>query len=91
MLGLDCCFKIFIKKEIFVDVEKYGDDRWLFIVECGEVKVLFEKELVLVELVIVVFLEKGWVCCVKGYDIDVEGLSYKVGDGYLFSVEGKSN
>lgn len=80
-----------IKKEILVDVENYGDDRCLFIVECSEVKVFLEKELVLVEFVIVVLLEKGWVWCVKGYDIDVEGLSYKVGDGFFFSVEGKSN
>lgn len=50
-----------------------------------------EKELVFSELVIVVLFEKGWVCCVKGYDIDVEVFSYKVGDSYLVSVMGCSN
>lgn len=45
-----------------------------------EVKVILEVDFILIEDVIVILLEKGWVCCVKGYDIDVKGLVYCVGD-----------
>lgn len=69
----------------------YGDDCCLLVVECVEVKVLSEKDFIFFELVIVVLFEKGWVCVGKGYDLDVEGLSYKFGDSYKVLVWGKSN
>ncbi|AEF04761.1 DNA topoisomerase IV subunit A [Alteromonas naphthalenivorans] len=91
LLGSDRRLKTLIKKEILADAEKYGDDRRSPIVERGEAKALSEKELVPAESVTVVLSEKGWARCAKGYDIDAEGLSYKAGDGYLSSAEGKSN
>ncbi|WOI37193.1 DNA topoisomerase IV subunit A [Alteromonas sp. CI.11.F.A3] len=91
LLGSDCRLKTLIKKEILADAEKYGDDRRSPIVERGEAKALSEKELVPAESVTVVLSEKGWARCAKGHDIDAEGLSYKAGDGYLSSAEGKSN
>lgn len=33
LFGFDCCLKMLIKKEIFQDVEIYGDDCCFFIVE----------------------------------------------------------
>ena len=91
LLGSDRRLKTLIKKEILADAEKYGDDRRSPIVERGEAKALSEKELVPAESVTVVLSEKGWARCAKGHDIDAEGLSYKAGDGYLSSAEGKSN
>lgn len=91
LLGSDRRLKTLIKKEILADAEKYGDDRRSPIVERSEAKALSEKELVPAESVTVVLSEKGWARCAKGHDIDAEGLSYKAGDGYLSSAEGKSN
>lgn len=91
LLGSDRRLKTLIKKEILADAEKYGDDRRSPIVERGEAKALSEKELMPAESVTVVLSEKGWARCAKGHDIDAEGLSYKAGDGYLSSAEGKSN
>lgn len=91
LLGSDRRLKTLIKKEILADAEKYGDDRRSPIIERGEAKALSEKELVPAESVTVVISEKGWARCAKGHDIDAEGLSYKSGDGYLSSAEGKSN
>lgn len=91
LLGSDRRLKTLIKKEILADAEKYGDNRRSPIVERGEAKALSEKELVPAESITVVLSEKGWARCAKGHDIDAEGLSYKAGDGYLSSAEGKSN
>ena len=91
LLGSDRRLKTLIKKEILADAEKYGDDRRSPIIERGEAKALSEKELVPAESVTVVLSEKGWARCAKGHDIDAEGLSYKAGDAYLSSAEGKSN
>ncbi|AUC87084.1 DNA topoisomerase IV subunit A [Alteromonas sp. MB-3u-76] len=91
LLGSDRRLKTLIKKEILADAEKYGDDRRSPIVERGEAKALSEKELIPAESITVVLSEKGWARCAKGHDIDAESLSYKAGDGYLGSAEGKSN
>ena len=91
LLGSDRRLKTLIKKEILADAENYGDDRRSPIVERSEAKALSEKELVPAESVTVVLSEKGWARCAKGHDIDAEGLSYKAGDGFLSSAEGKSN
>ncbi|NDV92096.1 DNA topoisomerase IV subunit A [Alteromonas sp. 345S023] len=91
LLGSDRRLKTLIKKEILADAEKYGDDRRSPLMVREEAKALSEKELVPAESVTVVLSEKGWARCAKGHDIDAEGLSYKAGDGYLSSAEGKSN
>ena len=91
LLGSDRRLKTLIKKEILADAENFGDDRRSPIVKRSEAKALSEKELVPAESVTVVLSEKGWARCAKGHDIDAEGLSYKAGDGFLSSAEGKSN
>lgn len=91
LLGSDRRMKTLIKKEILADAEKYGDDRRSPLVERSEAKALSEKELIPAEAVTVVVSEKGWARCAKGHDINVEGLSYKAGDGYLASASGRSN
>ena len=91
LLGSDKRLKTLIKKEILEAAETYGDDRRSPIVARGESKALSEKELIPSESVTVVLSDKGWARCAKGHDVDVEGLSYKAGDGYLASAKGRSN
>ena len=59
--------------------------------ERSEAKAISESDLTPTEPVTVILSEKGWVRCAKGHDIDVQGLSYKAGDGYLAHAYGKSN
>ncbi|MGS0725585.1 DNA gyrase C-terminal beta-propeller domain-containing protein, partial [Shewanella sp. 0m-11] len=54
-------------------------------------KALTQQELVAVESVTVVLSEKGWVRCAKGHDVDGQTLSYKAGDSFLRSAQGRSN
>ncbi len=48
-----------------------------------EAKAISESDLTPTEPVTVILSERGWVRCAKGHDIDVQGLNYKAGDGYL--------
>ena len=52
---------------------------------------LTEKELTPSEPVTVILPTRGWVRAAKGHDVDVEGLSYLAGDGYLAHAHGRSN
>lgn len=83
--------KTLIKKEIMADAETYGDARRSPVVQRGEARAFSENELASVDPITVVLSQKGWVRAAKGHDIDAENLNYKAGDGYLMSVQGKSN
>ena len=83
--------KTLIKKEIEADVETYGDERRSPIVTRDAARALDETDLVPSEPLTVVLSSKGWVRAAKGYDIDARALSYKSGDGYQASAQGKSN
>lgn len=91
LLSSEKRLKTLIKKEILADAENYGDDRRSPIVSRTDAKALSDKELIPSEPITVVLSEKGWARCAKGHDVDVEGLSYKAGDGYLASAIGRSN
>lgn len=91
LLSSDRRMKTLIKKELKQDGETYGDDRRSPLVERSESKALTEQELAPVESVTVVLSEKGWVRCGKGHDIDGSSLSYKAGDSFLCSANGRSN
>ena len=80
-----------IKKEILEAAEKYGDDRRSKLVERSEAKALSEKDLMPSEPVTVVLSEKGWARCAKGHNVDAQALSYKAGDNFLASANGRSN
>ncbi|GLX83273.1 DNA topoisomerase IV subunit A [Thalassotalea eurytherma] len=80
-----------IKKEILEAAEKYGDDRRSKLVERSEAKALSEKDLMPSEAVTVVLSEKGWARCAKGHNVDAQALSYKAGDNFLASANGRSN
>ena len=80
-----------IRDELTKDAENYGDDRRSPIVIRQEARALREDQLVASEQVTVVLSDNGWVRCAKGHDIDPEALSYKAGDKYLTSTQGRSN
>ncbi|MGS0676173.1 DNA topoisomerase IV subunit A [Shewanella sp. 0m-4] len=91
LLSSERRMKTLIKKELIRDGEDYGDERRSPLVERTESKALTQQELVAVESVTVVLSEKGWVRCAKGHDVDGQTLSYKAGDSFLRSAQGRSN
>ena len=91
LLSSDRRLNTLVKKEIKADAEKYGDDRRSPMVERLEAKALTEKELMPSESVTVVLSTQGWVRSAKGHDVDPQALSFKAGDEYLTSCQGKSN
>ena len=91
LLSSERRMKTLIKKELIRDGEDYGDERRSPLVERTESRALTEQELVPVESVTVVLSEKGWVRCAKGHEVDGKSLSYKAGDGFLRSAQGRSN
>lgn len=91
LLGSERRMKTLMKKEIKADAEKYGDERRSPLMERAEAKALTEKDLLPSEAITVVLSEKGWARAAKGHDIDAQGMSYKAGDCYQSSAQGRSN
>lgn len=91
ILGSERRLNTLIKKEIQADAKTFADPRRSPLVERAEAKAISESDLTPTEDVTVILSEKGWVRCAKGHDIDVEGLSYRAGDGYLAHARGRSN
>ena len=91
LLGSERRIKTLIKKEIEEDAETYGDERRSPIVSRAAARALDETDLVPSEAITVVLSSRGWVRAAKGHDIDVRALSYKSGDGFEDSAQGKSN
>ena len=83
--------KTLIKKEILEDCGAYGDDRRTAIVERDAAQAIDETKLVASEPVTVVLSQRGYGRAAKGHDIDPTALSYKSGDAYLASAQGRSN
>ncbi|WP_299805928.1 DNA topoisomerase IV subunit A [uncultured Shewanella sp.] len=91
LLSSERRMKTLIKKELIRDGEDYGDERRSPLVERTESRALTDQELVPAESVTVVLSEKGWVRCAKGHEVDGKSLSYKAGDSFLRSAQGRSN
>jgi len=83
--------KTLIKKEILEDAEAYGDARRTDIVEREAAQALDETQLVASEPVTVVLSQAGYARAAKGHEIDPTTLSYRSGDAYLASAQGRSN
>lgn len=83
--------KTLIKKEILADAEMHGDDRRTQIIERAAAQAIDESALVASEPVTVILSAGGFVRAAKGHDIDVEKLSYKSGDEFMASAQGRSN
>ncbi len=89
-LGSERLLNRLIRKEIERDAEKYGDERRSPIVARGAAQALDTTELIANEPVTVILSQKGWIRAAKGYDIEVESLSYRSGDAYLSSAKGRT-
>ena len=68
-----------IEEELATTAGKHGDARRTAIVEREAAQAIDESELVTSEPVTVVLSERGWARAAKGHEIDVLGLSYKIG------------
>lgn len=76
--------------EIARDAEKYGDARRSPIMQREAAQALDTTELIANEPVTVILSQKGWIRAAKGYDIEVENLSYRAGDAYLSAARGRT-
>ncbi len=83
--------KTLIKKELELVQQKHGDARKSALIVRPEARALKDSDLQPVESVTIVLSKQGWVRVAKGHEVNVEGLSYKVGDSYFASSVGKTN
>ena len=91
ILGSHAKMTKLLRDELTADANTHGDDRHSPIVVRAEARALREDQLMPSEPVTVVLSENGWIRAAKGHDIDPAALSYKSGDQYLTSVQGRSN
>ena len=92
LLSSETRLKTFIKKELRVIVEEFGDKRRCQIISDVPTAHAFnDQDLIPAENVTVVLSEKGWIKAAKGHEIDPISLNYKAGDAYLQDAKGKSN
>ncbi|QJC38704.1 DNA topoisomerase IV subunit A [Enterobacteriaceae endosymbiont of Donacia fulgens] len=82
---------IFLKKEILLAADNYGNTRRSIFKKRKEAKLLNESELIPNEPVTIILSKMGWIRCAKGHTIDPLNLNYKSGDSFLLSVKGKKN
>ena len=91
VLGSHAKMTRLMRDELTQDAETYGDERHSPIVARHEARALREDQLVASEPVTVVLSDNGWIRSAKGHDIDPRALTYKSGDQYLTSAQGRSN
>ena len=92
LLSSEARLKTFIKKELRVILEEFGDQRRCQIVSDVDIAQAFnDEDMIPAENVTVVLSEKGWVKAAKGHDIDSSALNYKSGDSFLKDAKGRSN
>jgi topoisomerase-4 subunit A len=89
-LGSEYLLNRLIYSEIERDAEKYGDARRSPIVTREAAQALDTTELISNEPVSIILSQKGWIRAAKGYDIEVETLSYRAGDAFLAAARGRT-
>ncbi|CAD6508440.1 DNA topoisomerase IV subunit A [Candidatus Profftia tarda] len=81
-----------IKEEIQADAQAYGNERRSPIKEqLQNDDVITKYNCITPEPITIVLSKAGWVCIIKGHDVDPIFLSYKSGDSFLASARGQSN
>ncbi len=90
LLASEKRFKNRLKRELLADSEKYGDERRSVLVEKPVAQPFEEKETISSDPITVVLSRMGWVRVAKK-ELDPATLSYRVGDGFLSSVQGRSH
>ena len=92
LLSSDSRLKTYIKKELRVILEEFGDKRRCQIISgVSSAQAFNDQDMIPAENVTVVLSEKGWVKAAKGHEIDSSSLNYKSGDMYLKDAKGRSN
>ncbi|WP_416652845.1 DNA topoisomerase IV subunit A [Candidatus Pseudothioglobus sp. Uisw_086] len=92
LLSSDTRLKTYIKKELRVILEEFGDKRRCQIIsDVSSAQAFNDQDMIPAENVTVVLSEKGWVKAAKGHEIDSSSLNYKSGDTYLKDAKGRSN
>ena len=92
LLSSEKRLKTYIKKELRVILEEFGDKRRCQIVsDVSSAQAFNDQDMIPAENVTVVLSEKGWVKAAKGHEIDSSSLNYKSGDTYLKDAKGRSN
>ncbi|SVA36986.1 uncharacterized protein METZ01_LOCUS89840 [marine metagenome] len=83
--------KTLIKRELKTDSEIHGDERKSRIIERSEATAFDESELISSDPVTIILSKLGWIRAAKGYEVDIENMNYREGDGYLTSSKGRNN
>ena len=92
LLSSETRLKTYIKKELRVILEEFGDQRRCQVISDVPSALAFnDQDMMPAENVTVVLSEKGWVKAAKGHEIDSSSLNYKSGDTYLKDAKGRSN
>ena len=92
LLSSETRLKTYIKKELRVILEEFGDKRRCQIISVvSSAQAFNDQDMIPAENVTVVLSEKGWVKAAKGHEIDPSSLNYKSGDTYLKDAKGRSN
>jgi topoisomerase-4 subunit A len=92
LLSSETRLKTYIKKELRVILEEFGDKRRCQIIsDVSSAQAFNDQDMIPAENVTVVLSEKGWVKAAKGHEIDSSSLNYKSGDMYLKDAKGRSN
>ncbi|MCL1624333.1 DNA topoisomerase IV subunit A [Moraxella sp. Tifton1] len=77
--------------ELTADMKNHADKRMSPVVERAEATSIKPSDLIPSEAVTVVLSKAGWIRMAKGHDIDATALSYRSGDEYQASAQGKTN
>lgn len=80
-----------IRTELLEDAKKYGDARRTKMVIRMQAQALRESDIVPSEPITIILSKMGWVRSAKGHEIDGATLSYKAGDEFNMSAQGRSN
>ena len=92
LLSSEARLKTYIKKELRVILEEFGDKRRCQVISGVVTAQAFnDEDMIPAENVTVVLSEKGWVKAAKGHEIDSSSLNYKSGDAFLKDAKGRSN
>ena len=92
LLSSETRLKTYIKKELRVILEEFGDKRRCQIIsDVSSAQAFNDQDMIPAENVTVVLSEKGWVKAAKGHEIDSSSLNYKSGDTFLKDARGRSN
>jgi len=91
ILGSEKMLRALVKKELQEDAKRLGDPRRSLLIERSPAQLMEQFDKPTVENLTVVLSKQDWIRVAKGHDIDPAALSYKTGDAFKQSVQGKSD